>query len=103
MCGVSGVCRKAAPCGRLTRRADSAWPICAICPSGQIGSDLISELGLNEKRARASVIASGAKQSISPCKERMECFVALLLAMTWITIEVERHGSRCTPRPFVEA
>jgi hypothetical protein len=52
MCGVSGVCRKAAPCGRLTRRADSAWPICAICPSGQIGSDLISELGLNEKRAR---------------------------------------------------
>jgi hypothetical protein len=28
------------------------------------------------------VIASGAKQSIAPRKERMDCFVALLLAMT---------------------
>ena|ERR1700676_3734396 len=33
----------------------------------------------------------------------MDCFVALLLAMTSITIEVERHGSCCTPRPFFEA
>src|SRR5216683_3056577 len=29
-----------------------------------------------------TVIASEAKQSISPRKERMDCFVALLLAMT---------------------
>jgi hypothetical protein len=28
------------------------------------------------------VIASEAKQSIAPSKERMDCFVALLLAMT---------------------
>ena len=28
------------------------------------------------------VIASGAKQSIAPRKERMDCFVAALLAMT---------------------
>jgi hypothetical protein len=28
------------------------------------------------------VIASEAKQSISPSKERMDCFVASLLAMT---------------------
>ena len=29
------------------------------------------------------VIASEAKQSIAPREERMDCFVALLLAMTW--------------------
>src|SRR4029078_283104 len=36
----------------------------------------------NFQRATA-VIASEAKQSIAPRKERMDCFVALLLAMTW--------------------
>jgi hypothetical protein len=32
--------------------------------------------------AVSTVIASEAKQSIAPPKERMDCFVALLLAMT---------------------
>jgi hypothetical protein len=33
-------------------------------------------------RSKITVIASEAKQSISPRKERIDCFVASLLAMT---------------------
>src|SRR4051794_20756709 len=36
----------------------------------------------NAKARLSSVIASAAKQSISSREERMDCFVALLLAMT---------------------
>ena len=32
--------------------------------------------------SKRAVIASGAKQSISPSEERVDCFVASLLAMT---------------------
>src|SRR4051794_24731411 len=37
------------------------------------------------------VIASEAKQSISPRKERMECFVASLLAMTEVSVNLEPY------------
>jgi len=40
------------------------------------------------------VIASEAKQSIVPQKERMDCFVATLLAMTSVcgnTSDLEQH------------
>ena len=40
------------------------------------------------------VIASEAKQSIFPSKERMDCFVASLLAMTGGTFPLPRNGVR---------
>jgi hypothetical protein len=48
------------------------------------GEELQANLGRNAPRDReavSSVIASAAKQSIAPRKERMDCFAAL--AMTW--------------------
>jgi hypothetical protein len=36
-----------------------------------------------------TVIASGAKQSISPRKGRMDCFVASLLAMTVFQLQTQ--------------
>src|SRR5258708_17825824 len=42
-------------------------------------------------RANARPMTGSAKQSIAPRKERMDCFVALLLAMTLI----ERPAQRC--------
>ena len=48
----------------------------------------------------ATVIASEAKQSISPRKERMDCFVASLLAMTntWIQFRLlAAHCARAFP------
>src|SRR6266478_2653611 len=38
-----------------------------------------------------TVIASGAKQSISPHKGRMDCFVASLLAMTVFQLQTQLH------------
>jgi hypothetical protein len=35
-----------------------------------------------QRMKRPTVIASAAKQSMSPGKERVDCFVASLLAMT---------------------
>ena len=49
------------------------------------GEEILANLGRNASRERedvSSVIASEAKQSIWLCRERMDCFVALLLAMT---------------------
>jgi hypothetical protein len=49
------------------------------------GERFFHNSGRNAPRERdtvSAVIASGAKQSISPRKGRMDCFVALLLAMT---------------------
>jgi len=40
------------------------------------------ERGEGEETPPEAVIASEAKQSMSPSKERMDCFVAALLAMT---------------------
>jgi hypothetical protein len=40
-----------------------------------------------------NVIASGAKQSISPRKERMDCFVASLLAMTLLHMRPQSRGA----------
>jgi len=41
-----------------------------------------------------AVIASEAKQSITPRKERLDCFVAVLLAMTtWVQASVS--GDDC--------
>jgi hypothetical protein len=46
------------------------------------GSGALRRGGVN---VRLAVIASAAKQSISPRKGRMDCFVASLLAMTvWL-------------------
>jgi intracellular sulfur oxidation DsrE/DsrF family protein len=42
-----------------------------------------------------TVIASEAKQSISPHKERMDCFVALLLAMTRRDIRSTSESPSC--------
>jgi hypothetical protein len=56
---------------------------CALFIFG--GEEILANLGRIASRERegvSSVIASEAKQSISPRKERMDCFVALLLAMT---------------------
>jgi hypothetical protein len=54
------------------------------------GGKLIADLGRNAPRDRkgvSSVIASEAKQSISPHEERMDCFVTLtLLAMTAVAV-----------------
>jgi hypothetical protein len=50
------------------------------------GQEFKANLARNKRRDRGhvcgNVIASEAKQSISPRKGRMDCFVALLLAMT---------------------
>jgi hypothetical protein len=54
--------------------------------------------------AKRRPMTGSAKQSILlSFRGKMDCFVASLLAMTSITTEVERHGSRRTSRPFVEA
>jgi len=39
-----------------------------------------------------TVIASAAKQSIAPRKERMDCFVAALLAMTELQIQIRLNA-----------
>ena len=44
----------------------------------------------NAKLSNANVIASAAKQSTAPRKERMDCFAAL--AMTWIDLGVDLHA-----------
>jgi hypothetical protein len=41
-----------------------------------------SRFDFKQPRDKETVIASAAKQSISPREERMDCFVASLLAMT---------------------
>jgi hypothetical protein len=51
------------------------------------GKDFLQQLGRNALRERGgvsanAVIASVAKQSIAQRNERMDCFVASLLAMT---------------------
>jgi hypothetical protein len=56
---------------------------CALCFEG--GEEFPANLGRNAPRERevvSAVIASEAKQSMSPHEERMDCFAAL--AMTWI-------------------
>src|ERR1700686_4054962 len=51
-----------------------------------LGREVLAKLGRMAPRelyaCLETVIASEAKQSISPRKERMDCFVASLLAMT---------------------
>jgi hypothetical protein len=52
----------------------------------------------------SSVIASEAKQSILPRKERMDCFAAL--AMTWRRLAIKwssRHAFATSPRHAPEA
>ncbi|WP_212034187.1 hypothetical protein, partial [Bradyrhizobium sp. JYMT SZCCT0428] len=49
------------------------------------GKEFLAKLGRNASReceSMSAVIASEAKQSMAPRKERMDCFVASLLAMT---------------------
>jgi hypothetical protein len=48
----------------------------------------------NNRGGPNTVIASEAKQSISPSKERMDCFVASLLAMTSDTVPRSRRSFR---------
>jgi hypothetical protein len=43
---------------------------------------LRARFDFKQPRDKETVIASAAKQSISPREERMDCFVASLLAMT---------------------
>ena len=57
--------------------------MCELHPSNACERGIVPESVMgNAAYDIASVIASDAKQSISPRKERMDCFVALLLAMT---------------------
>jgi hypothetical protein len=64
---------------------------CSVHPAfpapSSFGAKLISHDPGASRRGNAEVrlvvIASEAKQSISPSKGRMDCFVASLLAMTW--------------------
>ena len=51
-------------------------------PEQRVTADVLRDV----RRPSIRVIASEAKQSISPCKERMDCFVASLLAMTALPI-----------------
>src|SRR5260370_15599732 len=51
------------------------------------------------KQPSQAVIASGAKQSILPHKERMDCFVASLLAMTALQFPHRPPHSRGAMRP----
>src|SRR5260370_27152751 len=44
-----------------------------------------------QPRRLETVIASAAKQSIAPLKERMDCFVASLLAMTSLQFQTSLH------------
>jgi hypothetical protein len=57
----------------------------------------------NSQLSRSSVFASEAKQSMSPRKERIDCFVASLLAMTSDTPSPSRDAQRpscaCSFRP----
>ena len=51
----------------------------------------VPETVIASRRANARPMTGSAKQSISPCKERMDCFVASLLAMT------SGHNSALSP------
>jgi hypothetical protein len=67
--------------GRINSRPDLS-----TCRGNQSppGSDFenLERFLPRERECVSSVIASEAKQSISPHEERMDCFVASLLAMT---------------------
>src|SRR4051812_2817114 len=58
-------------------------PRALCCSRGQTKCKTAGDQRRENAKARlSSVIASAAKQSISSREERMDCFVALLLAMT---------------------
>jgi hypothetical protein len=63
-----------------------------------IASGIELETVIARSEAALTVIASEAKQSISPRKERMDCFVASLLAMTALQFSVIASRSRRTFR-----
>jgi hypothetical protein len=55
----------------------------ALLASGERRTTWLIQLSKSQRRFNCrTVIASEAKQSISPRKETMDCFVASLLAMT---------------------
>src|SRR5258708_18172146 len=66
------------------------------------GEELQTNLGRNASRERetiSAVIASEAKQSMSQHEERMDCFVASLLAMTVGFVRVTQYPRGVDDRP----
>ncbi len=96
MCDVSGVCRKACCLRQINTTGNLCMADLRDLPVGQNQNLFVIAGRLWERHCERS-------EAIHFSVQRMDCFVASLLAMTWITIEVERHGSCCAPRPFVEA
>jgi hypothetical protein len=58
----------------------------------------LAQADLQDNSVKAAVIASAAKQSIAPRKERVDCRVASLLAMT-----VPKHEFAITRRKAPES